>query len=306
MEEALFAQVLTLLQRQGWATYRTLRRRFHLDAPTLAALTQTLLATQPVHDVDGTRLVWTGPTMLEPRAAPAPEPLAPTRRAEDVPRRAAPSASPPGRPGLVGRESEVAVLQARWSQAQAGQGQVVVIRGEAGIGKSRLVQAIHTHAVTHAHQAWECRCDPAAQQSALYPLIELFARGCHATATATSADPLTRLEAFLAPYDVPLADVVPLLASLLAVPLRDRYPAPALQPAQQKQQTFAAIGTVLRAVAAKHPVLWIVEDLHWADPSTLELLALLSAQVARLRCLLLVTHRPEFQFPWPLPASGQC
>ena len=80
MEEALLAQVLTLLQRQGWASYRMLRRRLHLDTPTLAALTQTLLATQPVHDVDGTRLVWTGPMMLEPRASPAPEPLAPTRR----------------------------------------------------------------------------------------------------------------------------------------------------------------------------------------------------------------------------------
>ena len=294
--DEVLARTINLLERQGFATYRTLKRRFRLDDVTLAALQTALVDTQHLAADDaGTRLVWlgelrpgSGPTRLEEEDAPpvtvAPPPTPATGHRAWTP--------------LVGREAEVALLQARWPLVQAGQGQVILLGGEAGIGKSRLVQVVKAQAAEQPHQRWECRCDPALQHSALAPLIELLQRGFRFQPDEPPAGKLQKLADALAPLGLARAEVVPLLATLLSVPLDARYPLPPLVPAQQKQQTLAAIGTLLAAVAAQTPVLLFVEDLHWADASTLELLTLLVERVQTLRCYVLLTHRPEFQAPW--------
>jgi class 3 adenylate cyclase len=203
---------------------------------------------------------------------------------------------------LVGREEEVALLQQRWAQAQAGQGQVVLLIGEAGIGKSRLVQVLQDHVTSapHARIAW--RGSAYHQQSALYPVILHLHRVLHWQEHGTPEERLCQLETTLASSGLPLPEVVPLLAALLALPLPAPYPALTLTPQRQRQQTLETLLAWLAAEARRQPVLVIVEDLHWIDPSTLELLSLLLDQVARARLCLVLTTRPEFRPPWPMVA----
>ena len=211
-------------------------------------------------------------------------------------------ASPAALTPLVGREQEVGLLLERWEQVQEGRGQVVVLSGEAGIGKSRLVQVVKTHVAGEPHTRWECRASPYHQQSTLYPLIDLFARALQWQEDDTPDARVDKLEAALTTAAVPLPEVVPLLAALLSLPLPLHYAPLILTPQRQKDQTLHAILTVLLALAEQRPVLLIVEDLHWVDPSTLELLDLLIDQVPSARILALLTCRPEFRLPWTLRA----
>jgi predicted ATPase len=202
---------------------------------------------------------------------------------------------------LVGREHEVGILRDRWAQVQAGQGHMVVLSGEAGIGKSRLVQAVKDAIIGAATLRVEYRCSPSHQHSALYPVIAHLERVLAWHQDDTPADRLRKLEEALRPYPLPLAEVVPLLAALLAMPLPDdRYPPLTLTPQRQKQKTLEALLTWLLVLAEQQPVLFIVEDLHWIDPSTLEFLTLLVEQGPTTRLLTLLTCRPEFQVPWGL------
>jgi class 3 adenylate cyclase/predicted ATPase len=203
---------------------------------------------------------------------------------------------------LVGREQEVELLLERWEHAKEGLGQVVVLRGEAGIGKSRLVRAVQERLAGETYTRLECRCSPYAQHSALFPVINLGRRLLQWQRDEAPEVTLGKLEAALVPYDVSLPEVVPLLASLLSLPLSDRYPPLQLAPQRQKQKTLGAILALLRAHAARQPVLFIVEDLHWIDPSTLELLTLLMDQGPMGRILALLTCRPEFHPPWDFGA----
>ena len=277
-------QVLELLVRQGWTSYQTLRRRFSLDEAALAALTQHLLETQPVTvDNTGTRLLWQGE--LRPSSGPtrpidvvtaalsvagaAPEPLRGARRQWVTP--------------LVGRTQEVELLRARWARVQAGQGQVVGLHGEAGIGKSRLVQVVRAYVAELPHRGWLCRGVATAQYSAFYPVMDLLQQVMDAQPNDGPAVKLPKLEALLASCPGALPDAVPLLATLLAVPLDDRSPPLTLTPARQRQRMLETLLTVLRGLAVQQPVLLIMEDLHWVDPSTLELLGLLVAQAATMR-----------------------
>jgi len=127
---------------------------------------------------------------------------------------------PPNRrlTSLVSREQEVAFLLASWGQVQAGQGQVVLLRGEAGIGKSRLVQGVKAHVAKTSYLCWECRCAPEAQLSAFYPIIDLFQRGFYYQPGDMPEAKLQKMEAALSPYDANLTEVVPLLAALLSIP----------------------------------------------------------------------------------------
>ncbi len=199
---------------------------------------------------------------------------------------------------LVGRDAEVALLRERWAQVKDGRGQVVLLSGEAGIGKSRLVQVLKAQVADQPHVRWECRCSAYSQNSALSPVIELFQRMLQWTNEDAPDDKLRKLEAALAPYPVSLPEVVPWFASLLSLPLPDRYPPLSLPPERQKQKTLEAVLRVLQALAARQPVLFIVEDLHWGDPSTLELLSLLIDQGPTARILTLLLFRPEFRPPW--------
>jgi TOMM system kinase/cyclase fusion protein len=201
---------------------------------------------------------------------------------------------------LVGREQERALLLERWAQVKEGVGQVVLLSGEAGIGKSRLVQVLKEQVATEP-QTWltPCQCSPYYQNSALYPLIDLLERvALRFEREESPPQKLRKLEGFLVQYGLPLAEAVPLFATLLSLPLPAAYAPLSWSPEQQKQQTLHALLTILRRMAAQQPVLFVMEDLHWVDPSTLEFLSLLVDQGPTARILTLLTFRPDFSPPW--------
>jgi predicted ATPase/class 3 adenylate cyclase len=201
---------------------------------------------------------------------------------------------------LVGREQEVALLREYWAQVKDGLRQVVLLSGEAGIGKSRLVQVLQDQ-VAAEPQAWltPCQCSPYHQNTALYPLIELLERmALRFEREEALPQKLRKLEGFLVQHGLPLAEAVPLFAALLSLPLSADYAPLTVSPAQQKQQTLHALLTILLRIAAQQPVLFVMEDLHWVDPTTLEFLTLLVDQGPTARILVLLTFRPDFSPPW--------
>src|SRR5262249_10782102 len=176
---------------------------------------------------------------------------------------------------LVGRESEVTLLLERWEQAKAGHGQVVLLRGEGGIGKSRLVQVLREHVVQEPHTRWECRSSPYFENTALFPFTDLFPHLFQFQGEDTLDEKVGKLEYALSQYRLPVEESVPLLASVLALPLpENRYPPLTLSPQRQRQKTLETIVGLLLEHAERHPVLFVIEDLHWTDPSTLEVLNL--------------------------------
>ena len=199
---------------------------------------------------------------------------------------------------MVGREHEVGILQERWAQVKDGLGQVVLLSGEAGIGKSRLVQALKEDMAGEVHTRIECRCSPYYQNTALYPLITHLQRLLRFKREDTPEEMLRKLEEALEPYRISLEEVVPLLAALLSLPPPARYPALALTPERQKQKTLEALLAWLLAEAELRPVCLLVEDLHWADASTLEWLSLLIDQVSTARLLVLLLFHADFRPPW--------
>jgi class 3 adenylate cyclase/predicted ATPase len=200
---------------------------------------------------------------------------------------------------LVGRESEVALLVERWEQAKSGHGHVVLLSGDGGIGKSRLVQVLKDHVADEPHVRWECRSVPYYQNTALYPVTDLLQRLLQFQAEDTPDQKLTKLEQALSQYRLPLEDTVPLFAPLLALPLpENRYHSLNLSPQRQRQKTLETIIAILQEEAERHPVLFIVEDLHWTDPTTLELLNLVVEQVPTTSMLTVLTCRPTFQPAW--------
>src|SRR5712691_11523617 len=189
-------------------------------------------------------------------------------------------ASRTGLTPLVGREQEVRLLLERWAQVKDGTGQVVLLSGEAGIGKSRLVQVLTAQVATEP-QAWltPCQCSPYHQHSVLYPMIDLLERVVLRFEREESPQhKLRKLEGFLVQYGLPLAETVPLFTSLLSLSLPADYAPLTVPPEQQKQQTLHALLTILLRIAAQQPLLFVMEDLHWVDPTTLELLSLLVDQ----------------------------
>jgi class 3 adenylate cyclase/tetratricopeptide (TPR) repeat protein len=200
---------------------------------------------------------------------------------------------------LVGREPELKVLFDRWAQAQTGRGQVVVLSGEVGIGKSRLVRALKDHVAAGHHACLECRSLPYYQNTALYPIADLSRRITGLHREDSPQVKLDKLEHTLSQYQRPLEETVPLFAALLSLPVPEhRYRSPNLPPPQQRQKTLEAIVALLLELAARQPLLFIVEDLHWTDPTTLECLGLLLDQIPTTAMLTLLTCRPEFQAPW--------
>jgi predicted ATPase len=201
---------------------------------------------------------------------------------------------------LLGRDEEIGLLRRRWEQSKQGVGQVVLVSGEAGIGKSSLVDALRTHVRQEGHTRITWRCSPYHTHSALYPVIKHIQQLLSYDSDTSPAVKLSKLEEMLRAHSLPLADMVPLIAALLAVPLpAGRYPAPALTPQQQRKQTQDALIAWLLAEAECRPILAVWEDLHWADPSTLELLSQLVDQVPTASMLTVLTFRPEFVPSWP-------
>jgi class 3 adenylate cyclase/predicted ATPase len=199
---------------------------------------------------------------------------------------------------LVGRQPELGVLAEHWRRARAGTGQAVVLVGEPGIGKSRLVHELTERLAAEPHARVEWRCSPYHQASALHPVIDQLQRRLRFAPDDAPADRIARLEQGLASSDLPLPDTVPLFAALLSLPLPDRYAPPTLTPQRLRQRTLEAVVAWLLGAAARQPVLLIVEDLHWADPSTLELLDLLVDRTPAAPLLLVGTCRPGFRPAW--------
>ena len=208
-------------------------------------------------------------------------------------------ASTRGLTPLVGREQEVGLLLERWEQVKVGHGHVILLTGDAGIGKSRLAQMLKEHVAHEPHIRWECRSIEYYQNSVLYPMIDLFQRLLRFQAEDTPDDKLGKLEQTLSQYRLPLEESVQLLAPLLSLPVpENRYPPLNLSPQRQRQKTLETIVAILLELAEHQPVLFIVEDLHWTDPTTLEFLNLVIEQIPTTSILTILTCRPYFQPAW--------
>ncbi|MGK9232551.1 AAA family ATPase [Inquilinus limosus] len=199
---------------------------------------------------------------------------------------------------LVGRDQELALLLDRWQQAKEGEGQIVLLAGEPGIGKSRLVRSLRDQLAGTPHTPLSHFCSPFHTNSALYPVVGLLDRAAGIRREDPPEEQLLKLEAMLALATDDVRESVPLLADLLAIPTGQRYGPLHLSPHQKREQTFQALLEQLEGLAARQPVLAIYEDVHWADPTTLELLDRIVDEVQGLPVLMIVTFRPEFIPRW--------
>jgi class 3 adenylate cyclase/DNA-binding SARP family transcriptional activator len=199
---------------------------------------------------------------------------------------------------LMGREEEIELLLRRWDQAKLGEGRVVLLSGEPGIGKSRITESLLAAREGEPHARLRYFCSPHHTHSPLYPLIAQLERTVGFEPGSGTAAKLDRLEALLRPTAKNVPRDVALIAELLAVPTDGRYPALAVSPQQKRELTLTALLDQLEGVAAQRPVLIVFEDIHWIDPTSLDLLDRLVARAANMPVLLVVTFRPELQPTW--------
>ncbi|WP_170337375.1 AAA family ATPase [Ruegeria arenilitoris] len=201
---------------------------------------------------------------------------------------------------FVGRKHELDLLNRAWQLSREGTSQVVLISGEPGIGKSRLLEAMREEFGETDYARITISCSPHHTTSPFYPLIVHLEHVLRFAREDGANGKLAKLEGALRGLNLPLIEVIPLLASLLSIPLPDdRYPPTRLAPQQQKLQTMKAIVVWLLDEASKRPVILAWEDLHWADPSTLELLAFQLEKSTNAPILNILTFRPEFKPHWP-------
>jgi class 3 adenylate cyclase len=200
---------------------------------------------------------------------------------------------------LIGREEEVDLLLRRWARAKCSEGRVVLVTGEAGIGKSRLTRAVQERLTAEAHTRLIYHGSPHHQESALYPVISQLIRATGIQREHSAEQKLAKLEALLAPTVENLEEAVARFAPLLSIPLGSRHAPLDLTPQRRKERTFRALLGQLQALAARQPVLVILEDAHWFDPTSLELFSLAIEGISSLAVLVVITARPEFAPPWP-------
>jgi class 3 adenylate cyclase/tetratricopeptide (TPR) repeat protein len=199
---------------------------------------------------------------------------------------------------LVGRGEELALLRRRWRQAKGGEGSIVLVSGEPGIGKSRLAETLLERLAGQPHTRLRSFCSPHHQDHALYPTITQIERAAGFRRDDTADQRLDKLEAVLAQATNDLGEAAPLLAALLSLPTGERYAPLNLTPQKQKEKTLQALEAQVAGLAARQPVLMLFEDAHWADPTSLELFDLIIERVPALPVLLIITFRPEFSPPW--------
>ncbi|WP_089933004.1 AAA family ATPase [Candidatus Entotheonella palauensis] len=201
---------------------------------------------------------------------------------------------------FVGREQELSLLLARWEQVQSGRGQAVLLSGDAGIGKSRLVHMFYEHTMESAAARIEGRCFPSTQHHAFYPIAEHLQRLAAFDRGDSPNDKWLKLTALREPLGLRQDDIALLAASLFSLKPPDQHSAPLLSPQQQKQKTLEALLTWLLHEAEAQPLCLVIEDLHWADPSTLDFLSLLIEHVPTACLLILLTFRSEFESRWEM------
>jgi class 3 adenylate cyclase/tetratricopeptide (TPR) repeat protein len=199
---------------------------------------------------------------------------------------------------FIGRDQELMLLEDRYAQMAEGSGHAVLIAGEAGIGKSRLVQAFRERIAERAHTWLECRGSPYTQDSAFYPVLELHRQGLDFRPDDTTETTLDRIEAGLQAVDFDPAEMGPFVASLHGVPLGERFTAPNLSPEELRKKTLGLLVEWLLRISQRQPLVLLLEDLHWMDPSTVELIGRVLEQVPASPVLLLATYRPDFEPPW--------
>ena len=200
---------------------------------------------------------------------------------------------------LIGRDEEIELLLRRWQHCTHGEGCAVVLTGEPGIGKSHIALALEERLQAEPHITVRQFCSAHHTNSALYPFVRQLERTARFERSDSPAEKFAKLEALLAQSGADASLVVPPLAHLLSLPLDDRYSVPDFSPQKRKEMTLAALLTQLGGLAALRPVYVIFEDVHWADPTSLELLTDTLEQLPRHRVFLLMTARPEFTPPWP-------
>lgn len=195
---------------------------------------------------------------------------------------------------LVGRDQELGLLLERWQQARSGEGQVVLLSGEAGIGKSRITEALVEAAAGAPHFLLRYQCSPYHADSALYPAIQQLGHAAGFAADDDSERRLDKLEMLLRRASDDVGAAAPLLAALLGIDATARYGALTLTPPQRRSRTLATLVDQFASLAGRKPMLWVIEDAHWIDPTTLELIELALDRVQGTRVLLLITARPTF------------
>jgi len=199
---------------------------------------------------------------------------------------------------LVGRDEELRLLLSRWQHVTEGDGQAVLLSGEAGVGKSRITQALRERLANEQPTRLRYYCSPYHTNSALHLVIEQLERAAGFLADDTSDERCDKLEAMLEVATEQVSEVAPLFAAMLSIPTNGRYPALDITPKEKKARTLDALLGQLVGLATRQPVLMILEDAHWIDPTSAEWLGLVIDRIQRLPVLLVITFRPEFTPPW--------
>ena len=269
------------------------------DTPNLAARLQALAAPNTILISEATRNLLGGLFELEPmgnhelKGFARPVPV--WRVLGEAAAKSRFAATRRGKLPLVGRAQEMELMLDRWRLARAGEGQIVTVLGEAGIGKSRSVEALYEVVSGEPHTRIYLQCSPYHRDSALYPVIQHLGRAARFVAGDSPAIRIEKLGALFAGRAASDATTIPLLAELLSLPT----PTPlSLTPAQRKAATIGLLVDEIVRLCEVDPVLLVVEDAHWIDATTLELITRMADSIGQARLLALVTARPDFAAPW--------
>jgi hypothetical protein len=275
------------------------------DTPNIAARVQAAAEPGTVVITDATHRLVSGLFVVEERGAQAlkgierPVLLYRVVRPSGVRGRLEAAAAARGLTPFVGREQELRVLMNRWERALGGEGQVALIIGEAGIGKSRLVQRLHEQIAGAPHTWVEAAAGAFFLNTPFYAVAEMLRELLAWRGDESAEEQFTQLESALDLAGLKPAEALPLIAPLLNLPLPAKYPPSPLSPEQQRRRLLATLVDWVLGVARLRPTIVAIEDLHWVDPSTLELIQLLVEQGATARLFLIYTGRPEFHAQWP-------